>query len=610
MRLLAAARGQYHLLKNMRQYQLVKTSILLLLTVAAGQGLSQTAHLPGGSKNSLAATRADTTQYAVVIETDGQIAPQEVYAGIGLAGPRYDTRLPVQELIAGVQHWLASQGYFLARVDSVRIQNGAAPRLAFRVHEGGPLRLQAVRMRFDTTGGELPVARLREWPALRRAKDPSTLQKRIEAFVDELAEFGFPFASVSVDSVFLIKNGGYGLALTAQPGRQVRIDSIFVQGNTVTRSQVILRELPVKPGQLYRESRVRAVPERLMRLGYFKQVREPELLLAPDGKGLLKIGIVEGNSNTINGVAGYNPGAGSQPGYLTGLLDLKFGNLLGTGRVVIARWEKRSRETQELALRYREPWLLGYPVHLEGGFQQRIQDTLYVDRMWDLQAEWPIIENMHLLGQVKRSSISPDSLGSVLFAIPKSRTTAAAVGLTYNSTDDPVNPRQGAWYTTLLETSNKRVFAADSGGTFNQRKLSVDLNLYQPLWRFQVLALGLHGRQVTSNEPIIPITDQYRFGGATTLRGYREEQFRGSRIAWGNLEYRYLFSRRGRAFVFFDFGYFFRQEPAEKIEKVKTSYGLGVRIDTRLGIIGVDYGLGEGDGLMQGKVHVSLVNSF
>jgi len=109
-------------------------------------------------------------------------------------------------------------------------------------------------------------------------------------------------------------------------------------------------------------------------------------------------------------------------------------------------------------------------------------------------------------------------------------------------------------------------------------------------------ALGAYGRLVTTSEPFVTFPDQYRFGGATTLRGYREEQFRGSRVAWSNIEYRYLLSPRSRAFVFVDLGYYYRIEPQipndlsslHKIEAFKRSFGFGIRLDTRLGIVGLE----------------------
>jgi outer membrane protein insertion porin family len=78
-----------------------------------------------------------------------------------------------------------------------------------------------------------------------------------------------------------------------------------------------------------------------------------------------------------------------------------------------------------------------------------------------------------------------------------------------------------------------------------------------------------------------------------------------------------LLSRRTRAFLFLDAGYYSGFEyvnaispQLNQVENNVYAWGLGARIDTPLGIIGVDYGLGEGDALTNGKVHVSLVNSF
>jgi hypothetical protein len=38
--------------------------------------------------------------------------------------------------------------------------------------------------------------------------------------------------------------------------------------------------------------------------------------------------------------------------------------------------------------------------------------------------------------------------------------------------------------------------------------------------------------------------------------------------------------------------------------------GIGLRLETGLGIWGFDYGIGEEDNLLSGKIHVSLLSSF
>jgi outer membrane protein insertion porin family len=460
------------------------------------------------------------------------------------------------------------------------------------------------------------------WPrALGGTHDEANLRQRLSELLAEFARRGYPLANFRFDSVALTRPEKDFLAtlyLQFNSGPAVRIDSILIRGNKITKREVLARELPIQQGGLFNFDKVQGIPDRLMRLGYLQAVAPPQLAVDGRGRYLLDIAVVEGNSNWLNGVAGYNPGDERQRGFVTGLIDVKFGNLLGTGRQINARWEKRSRETQELALRYREPWIAGYPVHLSGGFQQLIQDTTYVERRWDFTAELPLGQNFSASGHFARESMAPDSLAQIRFNLPRSSVSSVGASLRYDSTDDPINPRRGVFYMTAVETGRKNTGHGGGRRKFSRDKILVDLHWLLPTFGSQVLSFAVHGRQVKSNAPPeILVTDQFRFGGATTLRGYREEQFRGSRVAWSNLEYRYLLSRRARAFIFFDAAYYSGFEytsvsppQLEAIENSVYGWGLGGRVDTPLGIIGVDYGLGQGDPLTNGKVHISLVNSF
>jgi outer membrane translocation and assembly module TamA len=64
--------------------------------------------------------------------------------------------------------------------------------------------------------------------------------------------------------------------------------------------------------------------------------------------------------------------------------------------------------------------------------------------------------------------------------------------------------------------------------------------------------------------------------------------------------------------VFCDVGYYYGDNPSGLVEDFKIGYGFGVRLETGLGIMGIDYGLayGEKQGLMSGLLHVGLVNEF
>ena len=454
------------------------------------------------------------------------------------------------------------------------------------------------------------------------------LQEDIKQIIKSFEERGHPYCRVNIAELrmsSLNSDGESGLDITLNilPGPKVIISEIEIHGNDQTKDNVILRELGVKRDMLYNQRKIDKIMPRLKKLGYFKWINPPELLMQKDGTGKLIIELEEGNNNRIDGVIGYNPSTTNSKGFVTGLLDLSFGNLLGTGRQLDAHWERRTQKTEALRFRYLEPWVAGWPLHAGFSFEQLIQDTSYIQRSLGLEFRVLVNEYLWVFSRVSKRDISPDSLATVLFGIPPSSSINFAVGLSYNTLDDLINPRKGVKYLTSFELGKKNIELATSQNgrsvdseSFEQKRISIDFESYFSIFKWQVFAMGVHGRQITSDEDIIQITDQYRFGGTRTLRGYREEQFRGSRIAWANIEYRYLLGRHSRFFVFLDTGYFFREEllnnGLKKIafDDAKIGYGVGLRIDTKLGFFGIDYGLGKGDSLSNAKVHVSLINDF
>ena len=102
--------------------------------------------------------------------------------------------------------------------------------------------------------------------------------------------------------------------------------------------------------------------------------------------------------------------------------------------------------------------------------------------------------------------------------------------------------------------------------------------------------------------------DLFRFGGATSLRGYDEARFVGAIVARVLVEYRYALDRLSYAFLFADLGYLDRPDlpgvPA--LRDWLPGYGLGLQYGTPLGLVTVTYALNPDLTLGQGKVHVGL----
>ena len=160
-------------------------------------------------------------------------------------------------------------------------------------------------------------------------------------------------------------------------------------------------------------------------------------------------------------------------------------------------------------------------------------------------------------GVIEQEQIIPSS-EIISQAVFSSKTTSVGVDVHYDSKDDPVSPRRGVEYGTTYQIGNKKTYGSSTNQNSTVQKIALDANFFMEPVDRQVLMVGLHGRQITSDN--IELGDEFRLGGTNSLRGFRENQFVGSRIAWTNTEYRFLLARRSFVFGFFDTGYYFLPE--------------------------------------------------
>jgi len=495
-----------------------------------------------------------------------------------------------------------------ARVDLIIAIDEGRRSLVGRLAVEGSTRLssQEILEQFDLAAGS-PM-------------NEGTVERDIEALLTRYEKLGYPFARCEV--VELGHRAGdqadsVDIRLRVDEGRRMTLDEIRVEGNKETDPSVIVRETRFEPGEPFNPTKVNAIRQRLNRLNIFSSVAEPTLYVRDDKGGLL-IKVQEGNTSTFDGVLGYIPP--SSPGesaYLTGLVSVSMRSLFGTGRKMSLRWQREDRYSQEIAFRYIEPWLFGAPVNLGGGFLQRQQDTAYVRRTLDVKAELMFSEELSISLVLKTDRVIPSGDSSTTRAVGTSSTTAG-VEVEYDTRDDLASPTSGARYRADYHYGRKSVSSVPasavgqivSGGTL--QRAGLDVELFLPAFRRQVIAIGVHGREVTTEQ--VQEGEMYRFGGANTLRGYRENEFLGASIAWTNAEYRFLLARRTFVFGFFDTGYYFR--PTNDVlglpssEAFRYGYGVGVRVETPLGNIGVSFALGEGDSFGTAKIHIGLINDF
>lgn len=432
-----------------------------------------------------------------------------------------------------------------------------------------------------------------------------------------------PFAKVTVKDISVYKSGGSNklkIVLSVTENSRVKIDQVKIKGNETTEDYVILRELHLDKKSYITSKSLQEMKERLDRLNIFDFIDDPKIYTEKEkNKSGLLIEVKEGNTNTFDGVIGYNPPAGTNDnGYFTGLVNVSFRNLFGTGRRIDAKYQQEVKETQELEFKYLEPYFFNLPLNINFGFLQRIQDSSYTLRNLDLKGDFLFSDKLmiSLLGGYNR--VIPSDIAGPAFLIADSRTFSSGIEFRYDSRDNIYVPSSGFLYKTFYTYGNKKIFNIEelqnSGykDNYSIQRYFLEVDFYSSFFKRQTALLKLFGGEVISDK--LEDSDYFRIGGNKYIRGYRNEQFLASRLASGSSELRYSISRKGFLFGFFDAGYYFRPDDAVNRYPSQSGflygYGLGIRLESSLGIIGVSYALGKDDGFLDGKINFGIINDF
>jgi len=396
------------------------------------------------------------------------------------------------------------------------------------------------------------------------------------------------------------------------------IESISLDGNTVTHDDVILREIDSKQGDVLNEKQLAKDLRRVFNLGFFSEISpnfEPGS--SPD-KIILVIKVKEQKTSTVNFGGGY----GEREGWF-GFVDLSLNNMFGTGHgmMVRAQWGQILNTYQ---FKYYYPWFMTdyfgprtsmtYRVWNTSGpdiYGNEIQDAIRVG--WDIALSRPISDTFSHSFSFGSETVNPVSDSTVTNAVSFDAYVSDFVGysISYDTRDFWMNPSIGDFHTASVKRGWKKVGATIT----NYTKIGLDLNRFIPLAQAQVLALHASAGAGYGD---VPLGELYWCGGANTVRGYfPSEAALGVRKLIFNIEYRYTFNEVFQGVAFYDFGNAWGSvidgdtvASGPDFSQFLSGRGLGLRLNTPLGPIRLDYGIGDSKAFGEGIVHFSIGQAF
>lgn len=438
----------------------------------------------------------------------------------------------------------------------------------------------------------------------------------------------------SVDVRFLNKEG----EPTDPTGQPIR-------GNT--RRFVVTREVELKPGDIFNRTKAERDLRRVFGLGIFEDVR---LALEPGAtdprKARVIVNVIEKNTGSLAAGAGLSSATG-----LFGTVSYQQQNFGGRNQKLGA--EVQVGERQNLFdVSFTDPWIAGDPyrtsytinafrrrsisvifdggereVFLPNGDRPRINRTggginftRPLSRNPFADSEWTASVGF----QYQRVSITDrksrreaqDELGNQLsFSNSGSDDlTTLQAGAVRDRRNDPLRPTSGS----LLRFGVEQSIPVGSGSILLNR-LRASYSFYLPVkyTNFtpgpQTLAFSFRGGTVFGD---LPPYEAFALGGANSVRGYNEgEVGSGRSFLEASAEYRFpIISFIGGA-LFVDAGTDLGTgkdvpgNPAGVRRKPGSGYGygLGVRIQSPLGPIRIDYGINDTGGT---QIHFGIGERF
>jgi len=347
-----------------------------------------------------------------------------------------------------------------------------------------------------------------------------TLLKDIRTVQAKYGDLGYAYANVIPRTRVRERDREVDITFEIDKGNKVYFGRINVVGNGKTRDKVVRRELKIREGELYNETRRRESLANVQRLGYFEEVSF-DASTPPDNPDIMNLDIVvkERNTGTIQVGAGYSTNANF---IFQGQVSQT--NLFGRGQNLGVRVDLSSRASI-YTLNFTEPYFMdtNWSVGTDLYQTREISDEYTQNRKGGaFRLGHPLAP--YLRGFVRYRldetdiKLDPELGDEDIFPTASANgwTSSTTFTLEYDKRNDRFAPTDGMFSSVSLE------YAGLGGEKRFTKGLATGRYYKKFLWEL-VFRNNLNYGFVRSNEgdpSKIPYTELFRLGGPNSLRGY------------------------------------------------------------------------------------------
>ncbi len=419
----------------------------------------------------------------------------------------------------------------------------------------------------------------------------ATLENLIKEITHFYASQGFIFTNVSLDHIESVDDR-FVAHIIIEEHTPMKAERITFAGNEITRESTLLKLAQLDQYEYLSPQNIRQAEENIRRREY---IRDCEII--PIDPNHLHISITEDRMSYISGILGYNESRHSD-NKLSGYIDVDFLNLYGTDRSISLNWHRPSALQSSINLHYHESGPYSIPISGDFSLYRKEQDSTYIQTSFDSEIYYYTPNHKYGI-YIGLETIYPGSRRPKLLE----KTSYRKIGTfwEFDNVHFVLNPTAG----NRIFFKYFYIFHQDDEKLNTKQAVETQWQIYRTVLPQIVFYSRLNGKYIENKD--LKDFEYYSLGGNQDLRGFMEDQFYGYLTGFANLELRYLLSYSSRAFLFLDYGYV---QNNDYTYGDLFGFGLGMRLETRLGTVGIDYGLSYHNrnfrNPMDGVLHISL----
>ncbi|CCU80050.1 Outer membrane protein assembly factor YaeT precursor [Halanaerobium saccharolyticum subsp. saccharolyticum DSM 6643] len=404
------------------------------------------------------------------------------------------------------------------------------------------------------------------------------------------------------------------LTIDISPGY---LNSVEISGNTKTDDDVILREMPITAGEVVNIKKIQKGFQNLSRLGYFVNLNPTlERVNPEENTANLVINLEEGKTGNLKFGGGYS----SNDGWI-GFVDVSEKNLFGNGQNIGVKWQ--FGDTTTYSLNFYEPYLwdsefsFGFSVYDRETDRTTSDDLDYLKKSrggsislghplpndWRTSLRYKIEDTEEIWNETATANGVSAVEGETIFG---SDNELRSMTLSFNrdTSNNRFHPTSGSINNLSVE------YAGDFlGGDMDFTKYNLDTRRYYPGFKNHAWALRMKLGLSDRKTPLAG--EEYDLGGSDSLRGYERSDFddeeANNHLLLFNVEYRIPFNDSFTGVIFTDAGNVWADTDSIALDDLSIGYGLGMRMNTPVGQLRLDYGWNEDS---DGQLHFSIGNTF